>query len=292
MTISHTCPFPQNVTAPSNRQPVLFVGHGSPMNAIMDTPFKDEWQRIGGFFGEHKRWTKPKLILCVSAHWCTEGSLLTAMPRPKTIHDFGGFPQALFEQQYAVAGDPIAAKALAARVNQASKAVSLELDEEHWGLDHGTWSVLKPMFPLGDIPVVQLSLDVLASLEQHMALGAQLNALRDEGVLIVASGNTVHNLGAMQRLAPDTQAYEWTAEFDDWVAEKIVHRDMDALCMKEVSAQILELFKLAHPSMDHYIPLLYAMAASQPQDEMSFFNDQYQYASISMRSCVWDAPSH
>jgi len=213
------------------------------------------------------------------------------MPRPKTIHDFGGFPQALFEQQYGVAGDPIAAKAMAARFNQASQALPLGLDEAHWGLDHGTWSVLKPMFPLGDIAVVQLSLDVLASLEQHMLMGAQLNALRDEGVLIVASGNTVHNLGAMQRSAPDNQALEWVAEFDDWVAQKMIQRDMDALCMKGVSAQILELFKLAHPSMDHYIPLLYAMAASQAQDQMSFFNDQYQYASISMRSSVWDAPS-
>lgn len=284
-------PFPQNVPAPSLRQPILFVGHGSPMNAIMDTPFKDEWQRIGGFFGEGKRWAQPRLILCISAHWCTEGTALTAMSAPKTIHDFGGFPKALFEQQYDVLGDPEAAKALSLRFHQASRPLALALDEEHWGLDHGTWSVLKPMFPQGDIPVIQLSLDVHATLEQHMALGAQLNALRDEGVLIVASGNTVHNLGAMQRHVPDTQAYEWTAEFDQWVAQKMIERDASALCMQGADAHTLKLFRMAHPSIDHYLPLLYALAASQEEDHMSFFNDQYQYASVSMRSSLWDAPS-
>ncbi len=291
MTISHTYPFPDNVKAPSNRQPVMFVGHGSPMNVIMETPFKTEWQRIGAYFGEHKRWAKPQLILCISAHWCTHGTSVTAMSRPKTIHDFGGFPQVLFDQQYPVDGDPLAAKALATRLKQASKPLPLELDEHNWGLDHGTWSVLKPMFPLGDVPVVQLSLDVLATLEQHVALGAQLNALRDEGVLVLASGNTVHNLSAMQRSAPDSQAYDWAGQFDDWVAQSMVQRDSDALCMKGVSSETLQLFKLAHPNPDHYLPVLYALAASQAEDRLSFFNDQYQYASISMRSCLWDAPA-
>jgi len=289
--INSPCPFPDNRPAPSTRQPILFVGHGSPMNAIMDTPFKDEWQRIGTYFGEGQRWALPKLILCVSAHWCTEGTALTAMSAPPTIHDFGGFPKALFDQQYVVPGDPEMARALSARFKQASRQEALALDDTHWGLDHGTWSFLKPMFPDGVVPVMQLSLDVRATLEQHMALGAQLNPLRDEGVLIVASGNTVHNLGAMQRQVPDTQAYDWTAEFDQWVAQKMIQRDASALCMQGADAHVLQLFRLAHPSIDHYLPLLYAMAASQEDDRMSFFNDQYQYASVSMRSALWDAPA-
>lgn len=290
MKISSPCAFPENVPAQITRQPILFVGHGSPMNAIMDTPFKDEWKRIGGYFGPGQRWEQPRLILCISAHWCTQGTALTAMPAPPTIHDFGGFPQALFDEQYEVLGEPAMAQALSARFHQASRALALQLDHEHWGLDHGTWSVLKPMFPKGDIPVIQLSLDVNASLEQHMALGAQLNVLRDEGILIVASGNTVHNLGAMQRHVPDTEAYDWTAEFDQWVAQKMVQRDAQALCMKGANAHTRQLFRLAHPSIDHYLPLLYAMAASQEEDHMSFFNDQYQYASVSMRSALWESP--
>ena len=291
VTIHSPCPFPDNVPAPSLRLPILFVGHGSPMNAIMQTPFKDEWQRIGGYFGPGKRWPEPQLILCISAHWCTEGTALTAMAVPKTIHDFGGFPQALFEQQYAVPGDPAMAHSLSLRFNQASRPSPLMLDEAHWGLDHGTWSFLKPMFPKGDIPVIQLSLDVHATLEQHMTLGAQLNALRDEGVLVVASGNTVHNLGAMQRHVPDSESYDWAAEFDQWVAHKMVQRDASALCMQGADEHTLKLFRLAHPSIDHYLPLLYAFAASQEEDRMSFFNDQYQYASVSMRSALWDAPA-
>ena len=290
MKNSHTCPFPNNVPAPTNRLPVLFVGHGSPMNAIEDTPFRAEWQRVGTYFGEGKRWAKPSLILCISAHWCTKGTAITAMKRPQTIHDFGGFPQALFDQQYPVDGDPLRAQAFAKRFMQASKADGLHLDEDQWGLDHGTWSVLKPMFPRGDVPVMQLSLDVLATMEQHVALGAQLNALRDEGVLVLASGNTVHNLRAMQRSIEDSKAHAWAIDFDQWVADKVIQRDSDALCMKGVSAEVLDLFKLAHPSTEHYMPLLYALGASQEEDRLSFFNAQYQYGAIAMRSILWDAP--
>ena len=273
MTTSHTTP----------RMPVLFVGHGSPMNVIEDSPFRREWTRYGAMFGT--RWPKPKLILCISAHWITEGWWLTGMAQPKTIHDFGGFPQALFDQQYPAPGAPQWVQQVAQQLHQPSNGQAMGIDLQQWGLDHGCWGVLKPMFPEADIPVVQLSIDYHRPIADHFALGQQLRRFRDEGVLILASGNTVHNLRAMQRSAPVNQAFDWTIQFDQWVAAQISAGDNESLVDFQQQGETAQ---LAHPSYDHYLPLLYAAGAAQADDTVEFFNEGYQLASMAMRSVVWN----
>ena len=268
------------------RQPVLFLGHGSPMNAL-GGPFYDSWRALGAHFGLGQRWAKPQLILCISAHWLTRGWWLTAMAQPKTIHDFGGFPQALFAQQYPAPGAPQAAQALSDVLTQPDSGKPLGLDTEAWGLDHGTWAVLKPMFPQADIPVIQLSMPYENPGAHHVALGRQLLALRERGVLVVGSGNVVHNLRTMQRDAADGQAYAWAAGFDDWVKQRLLARDVDGLQNWGSQGQSAQ---LAQPSHEHYLPLLYTAAASDDRDEVTFFNDTHQLASISMRSVVWATP--
>ncbi len=209
------------------RMPVLFVGHGSPMNAIEDSVYRRAWQALGTEFG--RRWPKPKLILCISAHWITPGWWLTGMAQPKTIHDFGGFPQELFDQQYPAPGAPEWAAQTAQQLRQPHSGQPVGVDSTQWGLDHGAWGVLKPMFPAADIPVVQLSIDYHRPPAEHFALGQQLRALREQGVLIVASGNTVHNLRTINRSAADNQAYDWVIAFDQWVAEQITSGHLEAL---------------------------------------------------------------
>ena len=262
----------------SARLPVMFLGHGSPMNAIDDNAYRRSWQALGKDF--LAKWGKPQLILCISAHWLTRGWWLTAMDKPKTIHDFGGFPQALFDQQYPAPGAPAVARELSSLFKQPS----VGLDAQEWGLDHGTWSVLKPMFPLADIPVVQLSMDYSRPVTEHYALGQQLKALRERGVLIVGSGNTVHNLRAVQRGAADGAAYDWAIEFDRFTAEHIQKGDLGGLRDFQKLGQVAQ---LAHPTYDHYLPLLYAAGAVDGKEPVRFFNDSYQLASIAMRSVVW-----
>ena len=262
--------------------PVLFVGHGSPMNVIEDSTYRRAWQDLGAQFGV--RWPKPKLILCISAHWITEGWWLTGMTNPKTIHDFGGFPQELFDQQYPAPGAPEWAVQTAQQLRQPNNGQPVGVDLTAWGLDHGAWGVLKPMFPAADIPVVQLSIDYHRPMADHYTLGQQLRQLRDEGVLILASGNTVHNLRAMQRSAPVNQAFDWTIQFDQWVAAQISAGHNEALVDFQQQGEIAQ---LAHPSYDHYLPLLYAAGAAQADDTVEFFNDGYQLASMAMRSVVW-----
>jgi 4,5-DOPA dioxygenase extradiol len=264
------------------RMPVLFLGHGSPMNAIEDNEFRRSWQALGGQFGT--KWPKPKLILCISAHWITHGWWLTAMANPKTIHDFGGFPQALFDQQYPAPGAPDATRAISQAVQQPDTKKPLGLDALEWGLDHGTWSVLKPMFPQADIPVIQLSMDYGRPPAEHYALGRQLRALRERGVLIVGSGNIVHNLRTMQRAARADQAYDWAIEFDRVTAEHIAQGRLDALSGFQSLGQVAQ---MAHPTYDHYLPLLYAAGAVQVDEAPQFFNEKFQGASISMRSVIW-----
>jgi 4,5-DOPA dioxygenase extradiol len=268
----------QNTT----RLPVLFIGHGSPMNVIEDGPFRRGWEALGAEFGQH--WPKPRLVLCISAHWLTDGWWLTGMARPKTIHDFGGFPQALFEQQYPVDGAPDWVAQWSQTLRQPHTGAPLGVDLSEWGLDHGSWGVLKPMFPAADIPVVQLSIDYHRPPTEHFALGQQLKALRDQGVLILASGNIVHNLRAMHRQAPDGQAYDWAQTFDHWVAEQIRTGQLERLTRFR---ELGEVAQLAHPSWDHYLPLLYAAGAAEPDEPVRFFNDSHQLASIAMRSVVW-----
>jgi 4,5-DOPA dioxygenase extradiol len=263
----------------SERMPVLFLGHGSPMNAIEDNAWRRSWQALGLEFGTKR--PKPQMILCVSAHWITQGWWLTAMDRPKTIHDFGGFPQALFDQQYPAPGAPAAAKEIAALVKQPA----LGLDAKEWGFDHGAWSVLKPMFPAADIPVIQLSLDYSRPPAEHLALGRELRSLRERGVLIVGSGNIVHNLRATKRGTSAMQAYDWAFEFDRVTTELLDKGDIAALADFQKLGQVAQ---LAHPTHDHYLPLLHAAGAVDAKKEpMRFFNTGYQSASISMRSMVW-----
>lgn len=272
---------PQRLDEP--RQPVMFLGHGSPMNAL-GGPFFDSWQALSAQFGDGQRWPKPQLILCISAHWLTQGWWFTAMAQPKTIHDFGGFPPALFAQQYPVPGAPEVAQALSEVLQQPDSGQPVGLDTSQWGLDHGSWGVLKPMFPQADIPVIQLSMPYENPGADHVAMGRQLLALRARGVLVVGSGNVVHNLGTMQRQAADGQAYPWAEQFDDWVAQRIEARDLDALQNWASQGQAAE---LSQPTHEHYLPLLYAAAASDERDVVTFFNVTHQLMSISMRSVIW-----
>ncbi len=268
------------------RLPVLFVGHGSPMNVIEpDNAFRAQWAALGAAFGSGvgARWPRPQLILCISAHWLTRGWWLTGMAQPRTIHDFGGFPRELFEQQYPAPGAPALAQALATGLREPGSDASLGVDLSEWGLDHGCWGVLKPMFPHADIPVVQLSMDYARPATEHYALGQQLQGLRERGVLIVASGNIVHNLRTIQRSARDDQAYDWALDFDHRIAVLIAEGRLDALA----GFQQLPGAALAHPGHEHFLPLLYAAGAVHPDDTPGFFNEKFQGASISMRSVVW-----
>ena len=265
----------------SPRMPVLFVGHGSPMNVIEDNAYRRSWQLLGEEFG--KKFPLPQLILCISAHWLTRGWQFTAMDRPKTIHDFGGFPQALFDQQYPAPGAAATVKAIA----QGISTPHIGLDTHEWGLDHGTWSVLKPMFPDATIPVVQLSMDYERPAAEHFALGRELAKLRDLGVLIVGSGNVVHNLRAMRLNGPQGQVYDWAQQFDATVTDHVTQGRLSAL---QDFQKLGNLAQMAHPTFEHYLPLLYAAGAvdvAPPKDAVRFFNTDFQGASISMRSVVW-----
>jgi 4,5-DOPA dioxygenase extradiol len=258
---------------PSVRMPVLFLGHGSPMNVILDNDYRRSWQALGKEL--LARYPKPQLILCISAHWLTKGWYLTAMEKPKTIHDFGGFPQELFDQQYPAAGAPEAARDIASQIGAG-------LDQAKWGLDHGSWGVLKPMFPDADIPVVQLSLDWDAHPTKHFEMGKKLSDLRDQGVLIVGSGNTVHNLGMMGQGAP----HDWNVQFDTFVKTQIDNGSLAELANFQDLGIVA---KQAHPSYDHYLPLLHAAGAADGQDSVRFFNETYDLRSLAMRSVVWEA---
>lgn len=269
---------------PSPRMPVVFAGHGSPMNVIEPTRWRQAWEALGRQFGEGQRWPTPQLILCISAHWITRGWQVTGMEKPATIHDFGGFPQALFDTQYPAPGAPAVAEALAAGLRQPHTQQAVGVDEHQWGLDHGAWSVLLPMFPKANIPVIQLSMDYSRPPAEHLALGRQLQALRERGVLIVGSGNIVHNLRAMARTAADNQTYDWALEFDAQTTRHLTQGDADGL------ARFLDwgpATRMAHPTHDHMLPLLYTAGAAQAGEPVQFFNEGFQMAAISMRSVIW-----
>jgi 4,5-DOPA dioxygenase extradiol len=265
--------------------PVMFLGHGSPMNAIEDNEYHRSWAEMGSQFGPGQRWPTPRLILCVSAHWLTDGWQITADEKPRTIHDFGGFPQALFDQQYPAPGDVQAAEFIAHLLSPLPDASQVKLSKD-WGLDHGSWSVLKPMFPQANIPVLQLSMDYARPVADHFAVGKQLQSLRRQGVLIVASGNTVHNLRAIQMRMGNHEALDWARSFDDWVAACISAGEREALVDFQQRGQEAS---LAHPSFEHFLPLLYAAGAATEEDNVSYFNTGYQLGSIAMRSVVWDS---
>ena len=223
------------------KMPVLFVGHGSPMNTLEQNGFTDAWKA----FGQHL--PRPEALLVVSAHWYFGATAVTAMPRPRTIHDFYGFPQELFDFDYPARGAPDLAREIVEVVKP--KWVGLDLDQ--WGLDHGTWSVLAHIFPNADIPVVQLSINALRPLDYHLDLAARLAPLRERGVMIVASGNVVHNLQRLQWNQRDL-AYDWAERFDDAAAEQLARQPGDVLRLLEHPD-----YDLAVPTPDHFIPLLY-----------------------------------
>jgi 4,5-DOPA dioxygenase extradiol len=247
--------------------PVLFVGHGSPMNAIEDNEFSRAWIAAG------KALPPAKAVLCVSAHWETEGTQVTAMEKPKTIYDFYGFPPELYTRTYPAPGSPD----LAQRVLDLVKPVDVGLDQT-WGLDHGTWSVLTRQFPKADVPVIQLSLDVQKSPQEHYDLGRQLRTLRDEGVLIIGSGNIVHNL---RILSWDGAVYDWAVEFDAKVKQWILDNDHESIIQYHKQGQQAV---LAINSAEHYKPLLYVLGAMQPGEAVGFFAEKITLGSISMRS--------
>lgn len=266
------------MTAPFNRtdkMPVLFLGHGSPMNAIEENEFVTGFRNIG------KSISKPNAILCISAHWETKGTFVTAMEKPKTIHDFGGFPKALFDVQYPAPGSPELAK----ETKSIIKKTTIGLDEK-WGLDHGAWSVIKHLYPNADVPVIQMSLDYSQSPQYHYELAKELSSLRNKGVLIVGSGNMVHNLGkvAWNRLN-ETYAYEWATEANEKMKSFIINGEHNPLINFKSQGKA---FDLAIPTPEHYLPLLYALALQQKDDQVSLFNDKAVAGSLTMTSLKID----
>jgi 4,5-DOPA dioxygenase extradiol len=249
--------------------PVLFLGHGSPMNAIEDNPFRRSWQDLGKALG------KPKAILCISAHWETRGVYVTGNEHPDTIHDFNGFPRALFDVRYRAPGAPWLAHRVADLLHGNGTRVHVDAQR---GLDHGAWGVLQPMYPDADVPVVQLGLSVLQPGAWHYDLARQLAPLRDEGVLVVGSGNIVHNLRLFR--FQDPTPYDWALRFDEDVAEHIATGHHEGLLGYEtLGSDAL----LSIPTPEHYLPLLYVLALQRDDDEVRFFNEEV-VSSISMRS--------
>lgn len=247
--------------------PLFFVGHGSPMNAIEDNEFTKGWST------QAKNIDKPKAILCISAHWETQGTKVTAMKTPQTIHDFGGFPEELFNTQYPAPGSPTHAKEITEQVKKTTV-----LEDHAWGLDHGTWSVLKPMFPEANIPVMQLSIDYTKNLQYHYDLAKELAFLRKKGVMIMGSGNIVHNLS---KAVWKDAAYDWTIEFDTKIKEAIIAEDHKKIINFE---SLGDSAKLSVPTKEHFIPLIYILGLKEKEEKVTFFNEKNTMGSISMRS--------
>jgi 4,5-DOPA dioxygenase extradiol len=260
----------------TDKLPVLFLGHGSPMNAIEENEFVTAFRNLG------KELPKPNAVLCVSAHWETRGTQVTAMKMPPTIHDFGGFPKALFDVQYPAPGSP----ELAQEVKDLVRSTEVVLDEK-WGLDHGAWSVIKHMYPKADVPVIQLSLDYYQTPQYHYDLAKELVSLRRKGVLIVGSGNMVHNLGmiAWDKLNTDSYAYDWAAEASAKMKKFILEGDHKSLINFRSQGKA---FDLAIPTPEHYLPLLYALAMKEEKEEVNLFNDKAVAGSLTMTSVKID----
>ena len=253
------------------KMPALFVGHGNPMNAIERNEFRGNWAALGMSL------PRPKSILCVSAHWETRNAYVTATDAPETIHDFYGFPRALFDVRYPAPGEP----ALARRVAELVATERVRLDPGR-GLDHGAWSVLVAMYPEADVPVVQLSMDTSLPGRHHYELARQLAPLRDEGVLVMGSGNIVHNLRRTDRRLADS-GFDWAIEFDARVKGLIDAGDHQALIRYD---QLGRAAQLSVPTSEHYLPLLYALAVKDEAEPIAYFNDAATMGSISMRSLI------
>lgn len=255
-----------------DKLPVLFIGHGSPMNGIEDNEFSRTWAKFG------EEIPKPKAVLVISAHWLTSGTFVTAMEKPKTIHDFGGFPKELFDVQYPAPGNP----ELALETSKLITTTNVGLDHD-WGLDHGTWTVVRHMYPDANIPVLQMSIDYNKPASYHYELSKQLEKLRKKGVLIIGSGNMVHNLRmvAWDKLNEPEYGYDWANEINQTFKEKILsHSHNDLMNYEKLGSAA----KLAIPTPDHYFPLIFTLGLQGKDDEVNFFNDKAVGGSLTMTS--------
>jgi 4,5-DOPA dioxygenase extradiol len=256
-----------NVTSEDIEMPVLFVGHGSPMNALEDNKYSREWRRIAA------KIPVPKAILCISAHWLTKGSFITAMDKPKTIHDFGGFPRELFEVEYPAPGYP----ALAEKTKQMMSEIELGLDYQ-WGFDHGSWSVTRQMYPEANIPMLQLSIDYHKPSDYHYKLAKALAPLRRQGVLIIGSGNIIHNLGIMD-FSMKEGGYDWAIELNEQIRKNLLDKNHHYFLHYQ---KIGKAANLAIPTPDHFYPLLYILGLQNQKETQEIFNDSLIGGSISM----------
>lgn len=256
----------------TDKMPVLFLGHGSPMNAIEENQF------VAGFRNLAKTLPQPNAILCISAHWFTNGTKVTSMQMPRTIHDFGGFPQALFDVQYPAEGSP----ELAVETRKILEPVHVELDE-HWGLDHGAWSVIKHLYPEANVPVIQLSIDYTKSGQYHFELAQKLQSLRHKGVLIIGSGNIVHNLRLVdfRNFDKDNYGFDWAIEARETINTYLLDGNFQPLMDFEKMNKAVQ---LAIPTSEHYLPLLYTLGLKEKSEELSLFNDKLLAGSLSMTS--------
>jgi 4,5-DOPA dioxygenase extradiol len=267
------------MTKPSQPMPVVFFGHGSPMNALEDNSNTRAWQALGQRLTQH--FGKPRAILAVSAHWTTQGTAVTAMNAPKTIHDFGGFPQALFDVQYPAPGAP----QLASQLREMLAPIDVSLDYD-WGLDHGTWSVLVKVYPEADVPVLQLSLDMNQTPSFHLELGRRLRPLREQGVLIIATGNVVHNLRTLRW--GSSEGYDWAERFHARIRGHLEHGEVAALAD---TASWDEDARRSVPTIEHYLPLLYIAGARHEDERFEIVNDSVELGSISMLSVAAGLPA-
>jgi 4,5-DOPA dioxygenase extradiol len=256
----------------TDKMPVLFLGHGSPMNAIEENEFVQGFRNIG------REIPKPNAVLVVSAHWETRGTFVTAMEKPKTIHDFGGFPKELYEVQYPAPGNPELAKETKSIIKKTE--IGLDLS---WGLDHGAWSVVKHLYPNADVQIIQMSLDYTQSPQYHYELAKELGSLRKKGVLIIGSGNMVHNLGMVDWLRLDEvdYGYDWALEANEKMKKFILSGDYEQLINYQSQGKE---FNLAVPTPEHYLPLLYALALKDESEEVTLFNDKAVGGSLTMTS--------
>ncbi len=264
--------FMRDLPQEENRMPVIFVGHGSPMNGIEDNEFSRGWQQLG------REIPQPRAVLCISAHWLTNGTHVTAMAHPKTIHDFGGFPRALYDVEYEAPGDPELAEETAKLI----RSTDVGLDHD-WGLDHGCWSVVRRMYPDARIPVLQLSIDYYKPASYHYELGKELAALRNKGVLVMGSGNMVHNLRMMafDKMDRPGFGYEWAIEMNETFKRLISTKNHRALMNYQ---ELGPAARLAIPTPDHYYPLIYSLALQDDRDDIEFFNDRAVGGSFTMTS--------
>ncbi|GEL11725.1 4,5-DOPA dioxygenase extradiol [Flavobacterium glycines] len=256
----------------TEKMPVLFLGHGSPMNAIEENQF------VAGFRNLAKTLPQPNAILCISAHWFTKGTKVTAMEMPRTIHDFGGFPKELFAVQYPAQGSP----ELAIDTKELLLPIEVELDHE-WGLDHGAWSVIKHLYPEANVPVIQLSIDYSKSPQYHFELAQKLSALRHKGILIIGSGNIVHNLRLVDfyNMDVDNYGFDWAMEAREKVNSYLLDGNFQALIDYEKRGTAVQ---LAIPTPEHYLPLIYTLGLKEKNEELSLFNDKLLGGSLSMTS--------